>query len=276
MTSLGVTQKPDGVDVAVFSAHADAIELCIFDGWDAEMGRFLLSNRTGDIFHDFIPGIVPGTRYGLRAHGSFTPWQGNRFNPNKLLVDPYATQIDRAFRLHPAMFDNGGAPLPTDSAPFVPKGITGNPPVAKAPPPADWPNLVIYELHVRGFSKLNDAIPEQDRGTFRGLAHPASIGYLQKLGITAVEILPCAAWIDERHLPPLGLSNYWGYNPIAFCAPDPRLAPGGFADIAGAVAELRRAGIATILDGSSTTAARATNSAPRFRCAAWITPRTTG
>ncbi len=248
MTSLGVTQRDNGVDVAVFSRHADAIEFCTFDADGAELGRFRLSGRTGDVFHDFIPGITEGTRYGLRAHGPFAPWHGHRFNASKLLLDPYAARLDRAFSLHPSMFDTGAQPSSSDSAPFMPKGLTGAPARAPLAPPVDWARLVIYEMHVRGFSMLNTAIPEQDRGTFAGLAHPASIDYLRELGVTAVELLPCAGWVDERHLPPLGLSNYWGYNPIAFGAPDPRLAPGGFADIAAAVAALRDAGIDTILD----------------------------
>jgi glycogen operon protein len=185
----------------------------------------------------------------LRAHGPFAPGQGHRFNPNKLLLDPYATSVDRPHRVHPSQFDTGDAPSATDSAAFVAKAlVTAAPQAASPPPPAAWDTLIIYELHVRGFSVLNQAVPQAIRGTFAGLAHPASIDYLQRLGVTAVELLPCAAWIDERHLPPLGLSNYWGYNPVTFAAPDPRLAPGGFAEIRTTVAALHQAGIATILD----------------------------
>jgi glycogen operon protein len=247
--TLGVTPSEGGVAVAVFSAAADTIEFCTFDANDAETGRFALAHRTGDIHHDFVPCVPPGTRYGLRAHGPFAPRQGHRFNPNKLLLDPYATAIDRPHCLHPSLFDTGDAPSTTDSAAFVPKAFVVAAPEPAAPPPrVAWDSLVIYELHVRGFSMLNNSVPQAQRGTFAGLAHPASIDYLQRLGITAVELLPCAAWIDERHLPPLGLSNYWGYNPVTFAAPDPRLAPGGFAEIRATVAALRQAGIATILD----------------------------
>jgi len=248
MTTLGVTPRDGGVEVAVFSQAAQAIEFCTFDAEDAETGCFALGQRTGNVFHDFIGGIAAGTRYGLRAHGAFDPGRGHRFNPNKLLLDPYATRLDRPFQLHAALFDTGCQASDTDSAAFMPKGIIGRVESAAAPAPADWGRAVIYELHVRGFSKLNPAVPAPDRGTFAGLAHPSSIDYLRQLGVTAVELLPCAAWVDERHLAPLGLSNYWGYNPIGYCAPDPRLAPGGFADIAACVAALRQAGIATIID----------------------------
>jgi glycogen operon protein len=233
----------------MYSNAAAEIEFCTFDEHDAETGRTRLPGRTGDIFHGFVPDIAPGTRYGVRVHGPFAPAEGHRFNPNMLLLDPYATRIDRPFALHPSLFDTGDAPSQTDSAPFMPKAIVSAPPdPAPAPPPIAWHDLVIYELHVRGFSMLNDAIPQAQRGTFAGLAHPASIDYLKRLGVSAVELLPCAAWIDERHLPPLGLGNYWGYNPVAFCAPDPRLAPGGLPEIRATVSALRQAGIATIID----------------------------
>jgi glycogen debranching enzyme GlgX/4-alpha-glucanotransferase len=247
--ALGVTPRAGGVEIGVYSNAAEAIEFCTFDEHDAETGRTALPGRTGNIFHGFIPDIAQGTRYGLRARGQFAPGEGNRFNPNMLLLDPYATRIDRPFALHPALFDTGEAPSSTDSAPFMPKAlVTALPGNAPAPPPVPWDDLVIYELHVKGFTVLNEAIPQAQRGTFAGLAHPASIDYLRRLGVSAVEVLPSAAWIDERHLGPLGLGNYWGYNPAGFCAPDPRLAPGGFAEIRAAVSALRQAGIATIFD----------------------------
>jgi glycogen debranching enzyme GlgX/4-alpha-glucanotransferase len=246
---FGVTPRDGGVDVAVFSSAAEAIEFCVFAADGTETSRTSLPHRTGDVFHGFVAGVADGTKYGLRAHGPFAPSQGNRFNPNKLLLDPYAIRIDRRLALHPSMFDTGAEPSLTDSAAFMPKGLVSvQPHAAPAPPPCDVADLIIYELHVRGFSALNEAIPPAVRGTFAGLAHDSSIEHLRRLGVTAVEILPCAAWLDERHLPPLGLSNYWGYNPVAFCAPDPRLAPGGFAEIRAAITALRQAGIATILD----------------------------
>ena len=251
---LGVTPIATGVNVAVFSAHAEAIDFCLFDAaGEGEVARIRLPARTGDVFHGHVDGIRPGDRYGLRAEGAWRPEAGQRFNVAKLLVDPYALALDRPFALHEAMFDArrlGETSDDRDSAAFVPKAIVT---AAAGPepcldPPIAWDRQVIYELHARGFTKLNPAIPEAIRGTFAGLGHPASIAHLKQLGVTMVELLPVAAWLDERHLPPLGLSNYWGYNPIAWMAPDPRLAPGGFAEIAAAVRALHQAGIAVILD----------------------------
>jgi len=261
---LGVEAVSDGLtggglNVAVFSAHASAIEFCAFDETGThEIARYTLPGRTGPVFHGFIPGgLIPGlglgTRYGLRAHGPWAPAQGHRFNPARLLLDPHARLIDRPFHLDPALFDAPDrAPSTTDDAALVPKAIV-TPPLPAIPAggraaPFEWGAEPIYELHVRGFTRQHPDIPPALRGTFAGLAHPASLGYLKRLGVSAVELMPCMAWIDERHLPPLGLANYWGYNPVSFCAPDPRLAPGGWAEIRAAVATLQEAGIAVILD----------------------------
>jgi glycogen operon protein len=246
---LGATPDERGTNFAVFAPAADAIEICLFDPTENET-RQRLTSRTGDVLHGHIPGVRPGARYGLRAHGPFAPSRGQFFNPTKLLVDPYATALDRPFAVHPALFElAGSAPDPHDSAPFVPRAIVSEPPdVVFSPPPFNWTGQVIYELHVRGFTMRHPGIPAALRGTFAGLAHPASIEHLLRLGVTVVELLPCAAWIDERHLANAGLRNYWGYNPICFMAPDPQLAPGGFADIAAAVTALHDAGIAVLLD----------------------------
>ncbi len=254
---LGVTPDADGVNVAVFSAHATAIELCLFDYAGArELARLTLPERSGDIWHGHIGGVGVGARYGLRAHGPFAPAEGHRFNPNKLLLDPYAIAIDRPFRLHPTMF---GYPREraddllfdeSDSADAMPKAIVG----AADPGPrtpalqVPWPQTVLYELHVRGFTELHPDIPTPIRGTFAALADPAAIAHLTRLGVTSVEILPPAAWLDERHLPALGLRNYWGYNPVGWMAPEPTLAPGGWAEVRAAVAALAAAGIETIVD----------------------------
>lgn len=255
--SLGVTPDATGVNVAVYSAHADAIELCLFDGrGERELERIALPERTGDVFHAHVADIAVGTRYGLRAHGPYLPREGHRFNAAKLLIDPYAHRLDRPFVLRPEMLGFTGAdPFSEssrdeiDSAPFIPKAIVGGlTPVEAERPRTAWSETIVYELHVRGFTKRHPAIPESTRGTFAGLAHPAALEYLTRLGITAVEIMPAAAWIDERHLPALGLANYWGYNPIPFFVPDPRLAPGGWEEIACAVAALHGAGIEVILD----------------------------
>ncbi|WGD32063.1 glycogen debranching protein GlgX [Ancylobacter sp. WKF20] len=249
---LGVTLDAAGVNVAVFSAHAESIEFCLFDADDREIARIPLPGRTGDVFHGYIAGVREGARYGLRAAGPWAPERGHRFNPAKLLVDPYAVRLDRPFALHATQFDarvQGAARDDTDSAPFVPKAIvTADLTVAPAAPAFGWDGQVIYELHVRGFTQLNEAVPVGLRGTFAGLAEPAALDHLVKLGITTVELMPSMAWVDERHLPPLGLSNYWGYNPVVFGAPDPRLAPGGFAEVTQAIAALHGAGIKVVLD----------------------------
>ena len=255
---LGVTLDEHGANVAVFSAHATEIELCLFDALgEAEVERLRLPCRTGDVFHGYFEGISAGQRYGFRAHGPYEPREGHRFNPAKLLVDPYALALDRPLSLAPAMFgyrlDAPDADLSfdaTDSAPFMAKAIAINPVAAETrlPTRRPWADTIIYELHVRGFTKTHPGIPETIRGTFAGLAHPAAIDYLVKLGVTAVEVLPCAAWIDERHLKAAGLANYWGYNPVALMAPEPRLAPGGWEEIRLCTSALHRAGIEVIVD----------------------------
>ncbi|MCS0504376.1 glycogen debranching protein GlgX [Ancylobacter mangrovi] len=251
---LGVTADARGVNVAVFSAHAERIEFCLFDAkGEREVARLALSARTGDVFHGHIGGVPPGARYGLRAAGPWAPQEGHRFNPYKLLVDPYASRLDRPFVLAPALFDTRahGAPRDeVDSAGLVPKAIVAHP---TAEPPSragsfPWDDEVFYELHVRGFTRQHPAIPLEMRGTFAALAQPPALEHLVKLGVTTVELMPSMAWIDERHLPPLGLTNYWGYNPVVFGAPDPRLAPGGFTEVRRAIEALHEAGIRVVLD----------------------------
>lgn len=245
---LGVTPDARGANVAVFSAHAEAIELCLFNDDDEEIARIRLPARSGDVFHGHIVGLSEGQRYGFRAYGPDAPEAGHRFNPAKLLVDPYALALDRAFALHPSLFAYGET-AHADSAAHVPKAIVTKPCDANALQPKHaWRETIIYELHVKGFTALHPDIPPQLRGTFAGLAHEAAIAHLKRLGLTTLELLPCAAWIDERHLPPLGLSNYWGYNPIALMTPDPRLAPGGWREVREAVARLHDAGLEVILD----------------------------
>jgi len=249
---LGVALAPDGVNVAVQSAHAEAIEFCVFDdAGSVEVARIALSGRTGDVFHGFVRDVAPGARYGLRAHGPWAPHAGHRFDGNKLLVDPYALALDRPFALHMSMLpptatERGAA----DSGPFVPKGIVTSapPPVADTRPRVPWANTIIYELHVRGFTRTHPGVPEALRGTCAGLAHPTAIAHLRRLGVTTVELLPIAAAIDEPHLARLGLTNYWGYNPVAFFVPDPRLAPGGIAELRDCAQALHAAGIELLLD----------------------------
>ena len=242
---LGATPDASGCNVAVFSAHAASIELCLYDEHDQETARIELPERTGDIHHAHIADMRPGQRYGLRAHGPFVPANGHRFDARKLLLDPYALRLDRPFVLHPSMFGFSGE----DSGPHMPKAVVCLP--ARRPPPfkgAPWARSIVYELHVRSYTLNHPEVPPALRGTFAGLATPAVVAHLRDLGITSVELMPAAAWIDERHLPPLGLRNVWGYNPVALCAPDPRLAPGGWSEVRDCVAALHRAGIEVILD----------------------------
>lgn len=242
---LGVTLLAGGANVAMPAPDATAIELCVFAD-DGET-RWRLPVRSGDIHHGFIPGLGAGARYGLRAYGPRDFSRGHRFNPNKLLLDPWARALDAPLALHPSLFDTGEAPDEADSAPHLARCVA-EPPLAPIARPRRTGPEVIYELHVRGFTMRHPDVPPAIRGTFAGLAHPAPIAYLKRLGVTLVELMPCAAWISERHLPPLGLTNYWGYNPVAWLAPDPRLAPGGMAEVRAAVAALQAEGIGVILD----------------------------
>ncbi|MCE1236532.1 MAG: glycogen debranching protein GlgX [Hyphomicrobiales bacterium] len=250
---LGATWDGNGVNIAVVSRHGTAVDVCFFDENDAEVGRFRLTGRTGSVFHGRIEGISPGARYGLRVDGPWDPAEGHRFNSQKLLVDPRATRLDRPFRMHGSLYDariHGALVDDADSAAFVPKAIVeaAQPLPASVRPTISAGERIVYECHVRGFTKLHPDIPEEIRGTFAGLAHPAAIGHLVRLGVNVLELMPIWAGIDERHLGPLGLSNYWNYNPVTPFAVDPRLAPGGWAEVRAAVDALHAAGIQVILD----------------------------
>jgi glycogen operon protein len=242
---LGVTLTNEGVNVAVFSANARALYFCLFDeAGDREIARIPLEARTGDIFHAAIEGVVEGARYGFRADGAFAPEEGHRFDVSKLLADPYGAEIDRPYKLHPSMFERGA-----DSGPFAPKAIVkALAPLEPGRQRAPWAQTILYEVNLRAYTRLDPAIPETLRGTFAGLAHPKSLAHLTALGITSVEIMPADAFVDERHLPPLGLTNAWGYNPVFLGAPDPRLAPGGWAEVRAATDALHAAGLEVILD----------------------------
>jgi glycogen operon protein len=241
---LGVRPMAGGLNVAVFSAHASAVEIALFDAEGThETARLALPARTGDVFHGHIAGLGPGTRYGLRASGPFDPARGHRFDGEKLLADPNASRFDRPFHLHPTLWRGGG-----DSAAAMPKAIVEPDPPPPPPPRFAWDGGVIYELNVRAFTRRHPAIPAPLRGTFAGLAHPASIAHLRRLGVAAVELMPPTPRIEAPHLPPLGLADAWGYNPVTFAAPDPRLAPGGFAEVRAAVAALHAAGIVVLVD----------------------------
>jgi glycogen operon protein len=240
---LGVTPVEGGVNVAVASAHASRIYFCHFDAHGKrELHRIALTQRDGHVHYGFIAGIKPGALYGLRADGPWNPHDGQRFDVHKLLVDPFATQLDRAYEFHPGLCEHG-----RETKDLVPKAIVmaASPLVQRqAPHPPRW----IYEIPVKAFSIRHPGISPDRRGTISALAEPAALSHLKRLGVDTIELMPLMAWIDERHLHALGLANAWGYNPVTFMAPDPRLAPGGFAEIATTVATLHNNGIQVLLD----------------------------
>ena len=249
---LGLVLGEGGGNFALYSETAAAVDFCLFNAADKETLRLRLPGRSGSVFHGFIHGLQEGARYGLRVHGPYDFARGLRYNPAKLLIDPYALELDRCIELHPSMlgFAADGSPSAEDSAAYVAKAVAKKPVLATDAPRRKkrWAETIVYELHVRGFTRLMPEIPENLRGTFAGLAHPASIAALKNLGVNTLELMPCAAWIDERHLPPLGLKNYWGYNPVAFMAPDPRLAPGGWKEVREFVAALQASGFDVLVD----------------------------
>ena len=244
LPALGPQVEECGTRFSVWSS-ADTLSLCLFDQ-DREIARLPMA-RHGRVFSLFTPGVGAGTHYGLRADGPYDPDAGLWFDPDKLLLDPYATRIDRPFAYHPMLAERKG--VSRDTAPLMPKGI-----VEKAPPvvPAKAPEFahggLIYELQVRAFTMLHLDIPADQRGTLRALMHPAVIAHLQRLHVGAVELMPINAWIDERHLPPLGLTNAWGYNPVSYFALNPRLAPGGMDDLRAVTRALHDVGIGVIMD----------------------------
>lgn len=239
---MGATVTADGVAFAVFSRNGDRVELCLFDEpGEREVARLPLPCRSGDIHHGFLRGAAPGLRYGLRVAGPFQPELGHRFDAAKLLVDPYATSIDRGFRWDPRLAQHG-----VDTAHLVPRCIVADT-LATLPVERTAPSF-IYELGVKSFSMRHPEVPGPIRGTLAALREPAILAHLARLGVSHVELMPVAAWMDERHLPALGLSNAWGYNPVNFFALDPRLAPGGAADLRALCETYAEVGIGVILD----------------------------
>lgn len=244
---FGATPTADGVHFALWSETADAAWVSIFDDADRETRRIALDRGPADIFQATVPGLREGARYGFRTDGPYDPATGNWFDPNKLLADPYAVAIDRPYGYDARLAARREEGI--DTAPLMPKAIVTALPTPVAPrPPIFVPGGLVYEVNVRGFTRLHPAIPEAERGTIAALARPEIIGHLKRIGVGAVELMPIAAWIDERHLGPLGLANSWGYNPVGFMALDPRLAPGGLAELRRTVDALHAAGIAVLLD----------------------------
>ncbi len=237
---LGVTLVAGGVNVAVFSRHATAVYFCLFQ--DGRETRHALASREGDVFFGFVPGVLAGQSYGLRADGPYDPSQAQFFDSSKLLIDPYAARLDQAFTWHSDLALHG-----RETSDLVPKCIVTKPEPRVSPLAPSRPRF-IYEVAVKAFSQLNPDIPEGLRGTVAALAHPNSIAHFKRVGADTIELMPLMAWANERHLAAYGLSNAWGYNPISFFAPDPRLAPGGLQEIRETVAVLHDAGFRVILD----------------------------
>lgn len=243
----GASVVENGVNFSVYSETAEAIWVCIFDDADNEIGRFALEGRAGAIWYGVVAGVGAGVLYGLRADGPHDPSQGFYFDPDKLLVDPYARAIDRGYvRDKQLCLPRGKA---GDTAPSVPKGIVlaDEYAVAKLDKASGTPGFV-YELNVRGYTMQFPEMAEPLRGTVSGLMDAQVLAHLTDLGVDVVELMPVAAWIDEGHLPALGLTNAWGYNPVNYFCPDPRLMPGGMAELRAMTDAYRAQGISVILD----------------------------
>jgi isoamylase len=259
---LGATWDGSGTNFALFSEVADRVQLCLFDGagpGEAET-QLDLTEVDGFVWHAYLPGVGPGQRYAYRVNGPYDPRRGHRCNPAKLLLDPYGKAVDGTLRWDQALFDyqpgNRAKPSGTDSAPFMPRSVVVNPYfdwTGDHSPRTPYHQTVIYEAHVRGLTKLHPAVPEDQRGTYAGLAHPAVIEHLTKLGITAIELMPVHQAVSEHDLAERGLTNYWGYNTIGFLAPHNAYSSsaephGQVAEFKSMVKALHGAGIEVILD----------------------------
>jgi len=258
---LGATWTGLGVNFALFSANATKVELCLFDdAGDKELERIELPEYTDEVWHAFLPDARPGTIYAYRVHGPYEPERGHRFNPNKLLLDPYAKSIVGQLEWNPALFGykmESGDDLTyddRDSAEWVPKCRVVDPAFSWGEdrrPRTPWERTIVYELHVRGYTKLHPAVAEELRGTFRGLTEPGVLDHIRALGVTAVELLPVHTYVTDSYLAEKGLSNYWGYNTLSFFSPSRRYASipdFAFSEFKEMVARFHDAGIEVILD----------------------------
>ncbi len=260
----GATWDGTGTNFAIFSENAEGVELCLFDNPDdSNPERIELQEQTVLVWHCFLPGVQPGQLYGYRVYGPYAPERGLRFNPNKLLIDPYAKgltgKVNWSAPIFPYRLDNPEADLAIDTRDSVAgmqKSLVVNPYFdwdQDRPPRTPLSESIIYEVHVKGFTKCHPDVPEELRGTYAGLASRASVEYLKKLGITAVELMPVHDFLDDKNLVDRGLRNYWGYNTTNFFSPDARYSSSG--DLGGQVAEfkamvkvLHREGIEVIID----------------------------
>ncbi len=258
----GANWDGKGTNFALFSAHATKVELCIFDDkGEQELERITLPEHTNQIWHGYMPDLGPGTIYGYRVHGPYEPEAGHRFNHNKLLLDPYAHGHIGELQWNPAIFGYNMESMDDltfderDSAPFMPKCVVVDPDFdfsgARGRKHVAWDQTIIYETHVKGFTKLHPQVPEELRGTYAGLACQPVIEYIRSLGVTSVELLPIHTFINDSNLLEKGMVNYWGYNTIGFFAPDPRYASqrqNTLKEFKETVARYHEAGLEVILD----------------------------
>ncbi|WP_121357164.1 glycogen debranching protein GlgX [Flavisolibacter nicotianae] len=262
---LGATWDGQGVNFALYSENATAIELCLFssDDENVESARIRVKEQTHHIWHTYVPGLGPGQLYGYRVYGPYEPQAGHRFNPNKLLIDPYAKAISGTIDWDNALFgyemghpDEDQSFSDQDSAPFIPKSVVIDPRFdweGDKLPRIAYHRSIIYETHVKGFTQLHPGIPEDIRGTYAAIAHPVTIQYLKELGITAIELMPVHHFVTDKFLHDKNLTNYWGYNTIGFFAPDVRYSSQGHRgeqvyEFKNMVKELHKVGIEVILD----------------------------
>src|SRR5687767_11562641 len=228
---LGATWDGAGVNFALYSEHASKVELCLFESFEEprETHRIVLPEHTDMVWHGYLPDVEPGQLYGYRVHGPYDTKRGHRFNPNKVVLDPYAKAIGRDVNWDDSLFgypighaDGDLAFDPRDSAPYAPLASVIDTAFTwgdDRPPRTPWHKTLIYEAHVRGLTMRHPGVPEERRGTYAGLASEAVIDHLRSLGVTAIELLPVHFHLDDRHLVERGLSNYWGYNTLNFFAP---------------------------------------------------------
>ncbi|MDR7554301.1 MAG: glycogen debranching protein GlgX [Armatimonadota bacterium] len=262
-TPLGATWDGLGVNFAVYSERAEAVTLVLFEGPDDPAGREVpLSERTGPIWHGYVPGLGPGQLYGYRVHGPYRPHEGLRFNARKVLLDPYARAVGRPLRWHDSLYgyvvghpDADLSLNDADSAPYAPLGAVVDDAFAwgdDRPPRVPWEDTIIYETHVKGLTALHPEVPPHLRGTYLGVAAEPIVDHLTSLGITTVELLPVQAFVQDRRLVEHGLRNYWGYTPLAYFAPEPTYAAGGglaaVREFKTMVRALHAAGLEVILD----------------------------
>lgn len=262
---LGATYDGEGVNFALFADNATSVELCLFNALpdEVESVKIRMAERTHHVWHAYLPGIKPGQLYGYRVNGPNKPAEGHRFNPSKLLIDPYANAISGTIEWNDSLFgyeighpDEDLSYSEIDSAPFIPKSVVVDHKFDwedDKPLKIPYHQSIIYETHVKGFTKLHPEIPETLRGTYAGLGHPLSVDYLKSLGVTAVELMPIHHFVADRYLKEKGLTNYWGYNTIGFFAPDSRYCSSGISgeqviELKNTIKALHKAGIEVILD----------------------------